>query len=240
MNETNGFAIEGTRQASQASLFSIIPTDNGDHPYEFLIGWQGDGHHALKRTNPSLSHEKQLYEPRKFRYLDGYVNILGRNSGPLYMRNDINEHNARFSLQSRLFKKHSAPVDLREWILGKDQYFLRCARRSGRIDGFLAMKMMAGRGNVNQPEFASVCVSSSRYHNERNTFMLFSLISPRVKESSLSPINIATPEQDLNEELDTFIGDSSSEKFRFKDAPVPGKKGASLGLEMKEISSPDH
>lgn len=98
VNERNSFAVEGTRQAAQASLFFIIPTDNGDHPYEFLIGWQGDGHNVLRRNNASLSHDKQINEPKIFRYLDAHTSILGRNTGPLYMRNDIDEHSARFSL----------------------------------------------------------------------------------------------------------------------------------------------
>ena len=222
---------------NEASLFSIIPTDNGDHPYEFLIGWQGDGHRALKRFNPSLSHEKQFQEPKVKRYLDSNVNILGRNSGPLYMRSGTNEHNARFSLRSRLIRKHPPPVDLREWVLGKDQFFIKCARRFGRIDGFLAMKMTASRGDVRQPEFTSMCVSSVQSHNDRDTFMLFSLISPQAKESSLSPISSNTPEENLNEEFDSFIGDCSNQKFRFKESPVPVKRNTSEGLELTPISS---
>ena len=189
VNERNRFAIEGTTQVSQASLFFIIPTDNGDHPYEFIIGWHGDGHRALQRGTSTLSQDHGLHTPVMFRYLDANVNIFGRNSGPLYMRNDIHEHNARFSLHSRLFKKHMAPVDLREWVLGNDQFFVNCARRRGRIDGFLAMKRVAQRGGLRQAEYTSVCVPSIKYHNEVDAFMLFSLISPRVKEGRLSPAN---------------------------------------------------
>ncbi len=36
------------------------------------------------------------------------------------------------------------------------------------------------------------------------------------KEGRLSPANIVTPEQDLNEEFDSFIGDNSSSKFSLK------------------------
>ncbi len=147
-------------------------------------------------------------------------------------------HNAQFSLHSRLFKKHTAPVDLREWVLGNDQFFINCARRSGRIDGFLATKRVTQRGAA-QAEYTSACVPSIKYHNEVDAFTLFSLISPRVKESLLSPAKIVTPEQDLNEEFDSFIGDSSLTKFSLKDKPLPGKRGASLGMEMTHLAPQD-
>ncbi len=130
MNERNGFAIEGTRQASQASLFSVIPTDDSDFQYEFLIGWRKDSKPVLHHSDSTLFRSEEKKGARMYRYLNAHVNVLGRNNGPLFLKNDIQLEDARFVLHSRLLKKGTSPVDLREWILGKDQFFINCSRRS--------------------------------------------------------------------------------------------------------------
>ncbi len=57
-------------------------------------------------------------------------------------------------------------------------------------------------------EFTSVCVSSVNHHNEVNTFMLFSLVSPKTKEDAKKH-----KELELDNELDQFIEEPSSESI---------------------------
>ena len=168
------------------------------------------------------------------KYLEADVNLLGRNSGPLHMRNDVKEENARFTLHSRLYRRKAAPADLRGWVCGKDRFFINCSRRAYRIDGFLAMKR-ALRGGGTQAEFSSICVSSVKHHNEINhVFMLFSLISPKERDI-LSPNVALSPEhtefdqfvqkqgasggqeenldRKLDDQFDVFVGEGSQVKF---------------------------
>ena len=254
INERNGYSMEGTRQATQASLFYVIPTDNGEHPYEFLIGWVGDSRRQLQRNSSTFSQKRGSHRTKMMKYLDAHVNILGRNSGPLQMRNDMVEANARFSLRTRLYRYKSNPVDLREWVSGKDRFFVHCSRRGKlRIDGYLAVKR-APRGGDVESEYTSVCVSSIKHHNEVDTFMLFSLISPPTDDAA-TPSKALSPDQqagsfivgaspgvdpdldrEVDEEFDAYVG--KGHKLKLKDLPEPGKKGP--GLEMTEITTAPH
>ena len=116
VHKENGYALEGTTQASEASLFYIIPTDDGDHPYEFMIAWQNK---EDQPTDPQLQHQSldisshHTHGAMLMKYLDAHVNILRRNSGPLFMKNGMVEENARFSLCSRLYRRKANPVDIR-------------------------------------------------------------------------------------------------------------------------------
>ena len=245
MNERNGCTIEGTRQREGASSFFIIPTDDSDHPYEFLIGWQGDEHRHIQRAASSFSAGHTTSGPRTFRYLDAPVSILGRNDGPLQLKHNITEKHGRFSLHSRLVQHHAGPIELRDWVNGNDLFFVNCTRRTARIDGFLAMKRIRQTrgGGANQPEFISVCVPSTKYNNERNIFMLFQLTSPRSTSHAVSEEDIKSPEEvELNEEFDAYVGSrdfspskGSGSQLKLREVPLPRKDGAGVGLEMKEM-----
>ena len=219
VNDANGFAIEGTRQPSQASLFLVIPNDDGDHPYEFLIGWQKDHKPALLHSDSTIFQSEERKGARMFRYLNAHVNILGQNSGPLCLSNNIHEEDARFALHNRLLRKHVAPVDLREWVSGKDQFFINCSRRKRSKNGFLAIKRVVQR-EEGQVEYTSVCVPSVKHNNEVDTFMLFSLVSPKAKEDAKKHKELV-----LDDELDQFFQASSSKSNpRFRSVSNLGKR----------------
>jgi len=145
------------------------------------------------------------------------------------MRNDISERNAQFSLEHRLYSSKSVPVNLKEWVMGKDQFFINCSRRKGRLDGYLAIKATTAQPS---DQYRAVCVSSVKDHNEVNTFMLFTLISPRESEDPLSP-DTETPELHLDHEFDTFVGNVKTPRLPLKKMPIKDKAGG--GLEMKKL-----
>ncbi len=71
--------------------------------------------------------------------------------------------------------------------------------------------------------YVSVCAIYQVSQRGRRVYALQFDLS-KSKEGRLSPANIVTPEQDLNEEFDSFIGDNSSLKFSLKYIPLPGKE----------------
>ncbi len=111
-----------------------------------------------------------------------------------------------------------------------------------------------------QAEYTSVCVPSVKHNDEVDTFMLFSLVSPKAKEDAKKHKELV-----LDNELDQFIQDSSSKsKLNFRRVGNLGKmlanassamshpastvtsivghtisKISESSTEMKEISTPD-
>ena len=70
--------------------------------------------------------------------------------------------------------------------------------------------------------------------------MLFRLESPKSLSHAVSEQDVNSPvEEELNDEFDAYIGNSGSSLSKsppkLKAVPLPGKGGASLGLELKEM-----
>jgi len=125
VNEDDNFAVEATQKVENASLFYVIPKDDGVHPYDFIIGYYGDK--QLTRMPSTLSlHDKQVESVP--RYLNAPVNLAGENPGPLHLQFAVQEKHIRLTLHSRLVKKYS-PVDTRAWVSGRDLCFINCSHR---------------------------------------------------------------------------------------------------------------
>ena len=175
----NGYTVRGTDKSAEASLFSIFPTDDGDHPFEFYIGWNG-------------AQGDEEIEPA-FRYLDAPLDIKGCNSGPLSLKSQTKKQYSRFSIRGRLSGMINSNVDLQEWVKGKDSFFIKCSRRYFRTNGFVAMRMQHSHilSNVlkqtqDPTEYRTCCVSSKKKHNERDTWMVFRLLSHGEHSQGLS------------------------------------------------------
>ena len=203
MNKDDNFAIEATRKVENASLFYVIPSDDGDHPYEFIIGYYGDEPtQPLTPISAASSLGKTRVEPVA-RYLSAPVNIAGENSGPLHLQYEVQEKRSRLTLLSRLVKGYS-PVDTRAWVSGRDLFFINCARRAWRKDGYVCVKLITGRGQ--QPRLITACVSSVKSNNEHNLWMLFRLLpaSYRDNEPQQDDSEVDGEEEEIREENEDF------------------------------------
>ena len=137
--------IQGTTQVQDASLFYVIPTDDGNHPFEFFIICYGED--IAARCEPKSIHDPMSRSSQQAVPLPSYVsgegNLFGYSSRPLELKSSVFERQARFAIHSRIV--HAAmmcltsPVASASWIEG-EEFYVKCSRRRFRADGYLAMK----------------------------------------------------------------------------------------------------
>ena len=135
-----------------------------------MIAYYGEDKDALMRPKGTLdpmSKEEPLAPLPQ--YLDGSVSRLGYNVGPLEVKPNVAEENARFVIYNAVFDVY-APVDVKEWELG-EQFFINCSRRKFRLDGYVAVSETKTEG-----EYATSIIPSQQSHNSIDTWMLFRLM----------------------------------------------------------------
>jgi hypothetical protein len=176
------YSIGATTDLNQASLFYILPDDDGKHVYEFRIGWKisTSRERLIKRTK-SILHPGRVSDLEPLcRYLDAKVNITGRNPGPLQLKSGVDNSYCRLTLHSRLIGKTKAPIDIKVWASGKEEFFVSCARRRLKMAGYIAVKRtFEGRERSSRQtneRYTTACVPKQTCHNERDTWMLFRLL----------------------------------------------------------------
>ena len=226
MDKDNNYAVVATRRIENASEFSIrrvIPSDDGEHPYEFLIGYRGDETKQNERRSSITVSAANIQMGSIARYLNTPVNFLGSNPGPLHLQYEVAERKSRLTLQSRLVKEYS-PVDTRTWTSGGDLFFINCSRRKLKRDGYICVK------RTRQQRLITACVPSVKSNFEPNTWMLFRLLPASYRDDKLSR-HEANDEVDDSEEEEYKIafGSDTPEEVRQTHLapPKPGKGGAS-------------
>ena len=223
MNKDDNYAVEATRRIENASEFYVIPSDDGEHPYEFLIGYRGDETKQPERSSITASALANTQMGPIPRYLNSPVNFHGNNTGPLHLHYEVQERKSRLTLQSRLVKEYS-PVDTRTWTSGGDLFFINCSRRKFKRDGYICVK------STRQQRLITACVSSVTSNDERNTWMLFRLLPASYRDDKRSR-HEAEDEVDDSEEEEykiAFGPETPEEVHRSHLAPPkPGKSGAS-------------
>ena len=192
---TDTYTVAATEDVGNASLFYIFPNEDGKHPYEFVLAFYGDGQTALKRKTSTLTPVLDKSIDPLPRYLSAPVNVLGHNPGPLHLHLTAYESNARLTLHSRLVKKYT-PIDTSNWVLGREAFFINCARRRLKRDGYVCVKQ---RQRGRQRQLITACVSSKRHHDDRTTWMLFRLLHPSVRNEST---HVITPPLRMADSLD--------------------------------------
>lgn len=168
--------VIATNEIQRASPFFIKPIDDGDNPYEFLIAHYGEK--SKKRSSTTLIMEPQNLEPIA-RYLEAPVNVLGKNPGPLCLKQNTVQEISRFALHSRLVAS-GTPVMINEWISGRDIFYINCSRREWARDGYLCVKETEG----SKYAYITACVSSTKSHNNSTCYMLFRLLPTKLQEQS--------------------------------------------------------
>ena len=205
--ERHRYTVGATTNLTAASYFYIIPNDNGAHPYEFRIGWAGDQiERHLKRKPSILRPDTPGHLEPLFRYLDARVGFFGNNPGPLYLKSELHNQYSRLSLHNRVIGDNKAPTDTRVWSYGNEEFFINCARRNFKKDGFIAIKRITVRTGNRQMEerFVTMCLPNEKYHNEQNVWMLFRLFPAHyfVPSSVTDSTEVKSPEEAKEEELD--------------------------------------
>ena len=172
--------VIATPDVTIASIFFLTSTDDDQHPYEFMITYYGEKEDALMRPRGTLdpmSKENPL-APLPL-YLDGSVSLFGYNNGPLEVKPNILEENARFVIHSRVYDVY-APVDASEWELG-EAFFINCSRRRFRWDGYVSVKAAKS-----QDDYTTAIVPSQDSHNGVDTWLLFRLMPAEHRKMTLN------------------------------------------------------
>ena len=202
------YSIGATIDLNQASLFYILPDDDGKHIHEFRIGWKISNcrEKLIKRTR-SILHPDTVNDLEPLcRYLDAKVNVTGRNPGPLQLKSGVDNSHCRLTLHSRLIgrSRSKAPIDIKVWASGKEEFFICCARRRLKVDGYIAIKRtLAGREREAEERYTTACVPKQACHNERDTWMLFRLLPAEFILSRHQDIKEEKEEQKSGEEVPT-------------------------------------
>ena len=229
VNPDNNYAVEATRDIKQASAFFVFPNEDGGHPYEFNIGYYDDDRKVRKRKASILSASCPGVDPIP-RYLHTPVNIIGGNFGPLHMKNYMLECQSRLTLHSRLLK-HYNPVDITPWVSGRDTFFINCARRRVKRDGYICVKLVTGqRGG--RPELRTGCVPTKTRHNERNTWMLFRLLPISLRDKPVVPAGDRN-ERDVLSNVDVELAQYGALDF----TPEPQEKSSGAAVNFKSGSN---
>lgn len=162
-SEDGGFRkndVVAVKTPEQASEFYIVPTYDSKHPHEFAIAYYSQQTYVDVNTVP--------------RYLNAPTDIHGRNDGPLRMEFGITEHNCRLTLDNRLPTDYEQG-DITPWIMGQDAFYLKCARRVFRRNGYMCVKRLKTK-----KEHTTACVKTNKEHDEGSgTYMVFRLIRPK-------------------------------------------------------------
>ena len=228
------YEIYGTSNPQNASLFFIISSDSGRHPYEFHIAYKGDNHHVLKKRVSSLTPNSQRAVEAIPRYLDAEVSIFGTNPGPLQLVYHVSER-SRLLLYGRIANE-KGPISPSTWMQGNDMFFINCARRRMKRDGYIAMRRHRRNGEI---EWVSACFPTRSSHNDRRRFMLFRLLPaslrddpgllPAEPDNKAGPTGFGEPpnpfedldaSESLDERLKRYGRGSVPEAFRALPSPL--------------------
>ena len=229
VDDTN-YTVHATTNISNASLFFIIPNDEGSYAYEFHIAYKGDNPRVLKKQVSSLTLKSHRQIEPIPRYFSAPVSTFGANPGPLQLKHHVFD-GSRLLLENRI-GEDKAPVNPQNWINGREVFFIRCARRKLRRDGYVCVKQRRRRAN---DEWITACVPSKFLHNGQDIFMLFQLLpaSYREQQSQDMPakhtedIPLEDPKHNLDQELENLGRGSAPERFR---APLGKRKSTKIRL----------
>ena len=232
------YTVHAISNPQNASLFFIIPNDSGKHPYEFHIVYMGDNRHILKKRVSSLTPLSQKAIQAIPRYLNASVNAFGINTGPLSLDYYVSGH-SRLLLFGRV-SNDAGPISCETWAHGQDMYFINCARRRMKKDGYIGIRRRRKRG---KDEWITSCFSSRYIHNESNVFMLFRLLPGSYRENPNiltaepgnnggkphinPPVTVFDDMDDsmtLDEQLQQYTRGSAPDAFRVPPSPVPERK----------------
>ena len=244
------YTVRATSNPQNASLFFIISSDSGSHPYEFHIAYMGDNQHRFKKRVSSLTPLNQKSVQAIPRYLNAEVSAFGHNHGPLRLEYHVSDR-SRLLLFGRVENK-DGPISAETWTQGRDMFFINCARRRMKWDGYVAVRRHRRHG---EEEWITSCYPRRRDHNERSVFMLFRLLPASYRDNpelfaaergkmttganglddSMLPFDDMDDVKSLDEQLQKYGKGSAPNAFRAPPSPLPQpKKKQALEVTLEE------
>ena len=249
--------VWATDDIRNASPFFIIPNDEGNNAYEFHIAYKGDDQCLIRKQEVSTSSTPQHFTEQIPRYLSAPLTLCGVNAGSLQLKHHVLEE-SRLILENRI-GKDKGPVNPQNWVNGREVFFVRCARRSFKLDGYICVKQQRRGGEGEwitacvpfkscvkqqrreggEDEWITACVPFKFLHNEQDIFMLFRLLPISYKEQQSQGAS-ASPTEDiphdkskrnLDQELELLGRGSAPEKFR---APLVKQQSSILSPFLED------
>ena len=166
--------VIATPNVESASIFFLSSTDDKDIPQEFMISYYGEDKNVLMKPKGALDQlsKEESLAPLPC-YLDGPVSIFGYNSGPLQLKPNVKEENARYVLHNRVFEGYH-PATVKSWEQG-EEFYINCSRRRYRWQGYVAVK------KTNTTDFMTTIVRYRNKHNGVDMWLLFRLMPVELK-----------------------------------------------------------
>lgn len=121
-----------TDNLSEAGEFFVIPCEESGHSRHFSIFHNSES--KLKQPETRL---KIRIKPIP-RYLCTCVNFRGISDGPLELKLNAKESKSMLVLHDRR-SKYLRPVELTDWINGKEIYYINCKHRSFKKDSYICV-----------------------------------------------------------------------------------------------------
>lgn len=197
-----------TDDITKASEFFVVPCEEDRRRQHFSIFFNSKS----KLKSVPVGKKTHMRVKPIPRYLCASVNFRGISNGSLELKLNAKESKSMLVLHDRR-SKHYQPVDLTDWINGKEIFYINCKHRSFKKDSYICVtavtaqadtKMEAGKavdgevevvrngvkdgaatsgGGETQHRFTTCCKPNISSHDDRSTFMLFRLIRVKQKDN---------------------------------------------------------
>ena len=133
-----------TDDVNDASEFFIVPCEEDAKSRHFSIFYNSES----KLKQPKETRPRMRIKPIP-RYLCTSVNFRGISNNPLDLKLNAKESKSMLVLQDRR-SKHLHPVDLTDWINGKEIYYINCKHRSFKKDSYICVTADRHSGSTTQ------------------------------------------------------------------------------------------
>ena len=127
-----------TDKLEKASEFFVIPCEEDGNNRHFSIFHNSES----KLKQPGVKPRRMRIKPIP-RYLCASVNFRGICDGPLELKLNAKESKSRLVLHDRR-SKHFQPVELTDWVNGKEIFYINCKHRSFKKDSYICVTAKRG------------------------------------------------------------------------------------------------
>lgn len=163
-----------TKDIRQASVLSIIPSDETHENFDFSIGWQNE---TLQEVMDRDEEDFKKEPPTMMRYLEVRTYFFfGHYAGPLRMKSESTIKDTRLCLYNQ--RMDEVPAALSQWLTKKAVVFISSANRKSFIAVSRVPPMKDGSQSKEEykEEYKTKCVASLKFHDEKDVWMLFRLL----------------------------------------------------------------
>lgn len=154
-----------TESKDEASVFYILPCDDTKDSYDFNIGWK-------RETQKNINEQPSGTESKGgiMRYLEVKTSVFGNNPDSLMMKSELRAKHSRLCLYSQLTRRYfQSKAEIVPWLEGEKAFFIRNSRRKRFIAADFGLESFK-------------CISSQDLHDEKNTWMIFRLVTLKPKQ----------------------------------------------------------